>query len=196
MAVDPTLALGLMYFCRYCPKHREEQMVERAKIKEQLTGTKTQSSKPNVSRKFLSTKDSAQVTHHHTKLKALPKHDLTKSRISSPKTPTPVTNSKSKVTNGSSPHSESKRPRRDTPSIYSNNSMDAGDEDGHDSPKRARKSSNSQATIEEIRVLKEYKWFPNPFSSFRFLPFPRFIPLSGTRQWTLKIIPVLAYYLP
>ena len=74
--------------------------------------------------------------------------------------------------------------------------MDAGDEDGHDSPKRARKSSNSQATIEEIRVLKEYKWFPNPFSSFRFLPFPRFIPLSGTRQWTLKIIPVLAYYLP
>jgi hypothetical protein len=42
MAVDPTLALGLMHFCRYCPKHREDQMVELAKIKEQLTGTKSQ----------------------------------------------------------------------------------------------------------------------------------------------------------
>ena len=169
-------------------------MIVRAKVKGQLTGTTTQSSNPMVSRKrTLSTKKSVKGTSHH-KSKALPKLDSTKSRTSLPNTPTTANNGKSKFTNGSSPLAESKRPRRDTPSIYADNSMYAGDEDGHDSPKRARKSSNNQATVEEIRVLKEFKSIPTCF--FIFLLFPRFIPFSGTRQWTLKIIPALASYLP
>ncbi len=166
------LRLGLMYFCRFCPKHREQQAIERAKVKEHITTTNSQSFRPKVTSEASSPKKSS-VDKQIYKSKSTSKDNSSKSQ--KPAMPRPLTSPRKSVSAidircklpNASPAAASpglKNSRRDTPSTYARPrpSVNSADEDEHDSPKRARTSKNNMDTAEEFRVLKEYRFVSKP----------------------------------
>jgi hypothetical protein len=154
------LELGLICSCRFCPKHREQQAIERAKVKEKITATNSQNHHPKHVSEVPSSRKTADGSH---RLKSKPSSKEVMPKIQTapptPKIPAHATDSRSKLSS-SSPATASpvlKHLRRDVSSAYARAPVTAADENEQDSPKRARKSKENHAYAEEVRVSKEFR---------------------------------------
>ncbi len=157
--VDSEFLLHLIvHFFRFCPKHRDQQAIERAKVKQQITSNNMEASLPAVSGKISAPKHPANDKQIHESVES-PKGLTTYARN---KKLIPLTKGRSKTTSTPAPAASlgSKYSRRDTPSVYARPSVN--DEELHGqsspkSPKMARKSKNNEASAEVMHVLKEYR---------------------------------------
>jgi hypothetical protein len=162
------LELGLIFSCRFCPKHREQQAIERAKVKEQITATNSQNHSPKVTSEVSSSKKTSDG-NHRLKSKTSSKEVMPNIRKASappaPRILAHATDSRSKLSNGS-PATASpvlKHLRRDVPCAHARAPATAADENEQDSPKRARKPKDNHASAEEVCVLKQYRCVPEMF---------------------------------
>ena len=149
-----------MTLSRFCPKHRDQQAIERAKVKKQITSNNMEGPQRKVSGKVSAPKDVAEGKHIRTSIETPVTRTPSSTSRATPKKHSPLTKSRSKTpTITPTPSLGSKYSRRETPSTYYCPSVNAEDGNGQNSPKRARKSNNNEATAEELRVLKEYRSF-------------------------------------
>jgi hypothetical protein len=150
---------------RFCPKHRDQQAIERAKVKEQITSNNMEGPQRKVSGKVSAPKDVAEGKHIRTSIETPVTRSPSSTSRATPKKHSPLTKSRTKPPTVTPTFSlGSKYSRRETPSTYTRPSVNAEDDNSQSSPKRARKSHNNEATAEELRVLKEYRSFSSTIS--------------------------------
>ena len=154
----PDFLLQFMTYSRFCPKHRDQQAIERAKVKQQITSCNMDSSELVVSRNISVPKQLARIKQSHKSIES----PIRRTTFATPKKQTPLTKVLSKTPSIPAPTASlgSKHSRRDTPSTNARPFVNADDDHVPNSPKSphmARKSKNNEATVEETRVLKEYR---------------------------------------
>jgi hypothetical protein len=161
---------------RFCPKHRQQQAVIRAQVKQNITsgkmdnlpsaavgkqssGRMPQDRSPQHKSKSLPPKVHSPLTKKPSPKVHTP---LTKG---SPRKPSPVTTADSKPSNAASHVASSvptKHIRRDTPSVYTRPAVLVKAEVEHDSHKMARNTVSDEASAEVApRILKEFRYCPS-----------------------------------
>jgi len=171
-------AISLMRRRRFCPKHRQQQAVIRAQVKQNITSGKMDSA-PSAA--AVSKQSSARMPQDRSlqdKSKSLPpKVHSPVTKQPSPKVYTPLTKGSprkpSPVTTVDSPASHvassvpTKHSRRDTPSVYARPAVLTKAEVEHNSHKKARNTVNDEASTNVApKILKEYRYCPSAFRFF------------------------------
>jgi hypothetical protein len=124
--------------CRFCPTHRQEQIFQREKVKLQITGSKSQSDQTKVINKVPSSKICANDKQHRPSI-IPPNHQRAASPLAS---------------DGLLSSNSSKHSRRE----HSVQAVAMEDDQAGQSTKYARKSINNNASAEDIRFLKMFRY--------------------------------------
>jgi hypothetical protein len=172
--------------CRFCPKHRQQQAVMRAQVKEHITSGKLDKAHSAAVSKQSSARTIQDRPPQH-KSKSEPPNDqssparkpsskkaytpLTKA---SPRKPSPLTSVDSKISNDSSPikasSASTKHSRRDSPSVYARPAVLLKAQAEHNSHKKARSTVDVEASAQETpKILKEFRLMPKSFFDSSFL---------------------------